>query len=121
MLAIGMDIEMVQSIRGKKFLHSCKAFFTQNELTYCNEKIESLTALICVKESCIKALSNLCGIPPYLYKDIELFHHKNGKPYICFHKELGEYMGVNKLRSELTISHTSFLASAIVVIHRECV
>ena len=110
---------MVQSIQKKKALHFSKAFFSDNELNYCNEKIESLTALICVKESCIKALSNLNQIPRYTYKDIELAHHKGGKPYIIFHKELKGYLIANRLRSEVTISHTQVLASAIVIIFKE--
>lgn len=116
-LGMGTDMEYIGSVAGKKALRFSKAFFTEEELSYCENRIESFTALICVKESCIKALGSLKGAPAYFYKDIELRHHSSGRPYLNFHGSLKRFLDQKKVRSDVSITHTHDFASAIVVLY----
>lgn len=118
-VGVGIDIESINTVKTKKALHQSSAFFTDQELLYCKNRWNSLTALICVKESCIKALSNVYGFPKYLYKDIELCHEKSGKPYIRFHGNLEQFLLSQHLDANVSITHTSEIASAIVIFYKK--
>lgn len=117
-LGLGIDIELIESLKQKKALHNSNAFFNKSELLYCQNKIESFVALICVKESFIKAVESINQCPRYSYKDIELVHHSSGKPYLKLHGELSIFFKLNELISEISISHTREAALAVVAIYK---
>lgn len=117
MLSVGVDSEVIADMQKKALLKS-KAFFNDNELNYCEERVDSLTGLVCIKESCIKALSSLDNVPFYTYKDIELCHEKSGRPYLLFHGRLKEYLDESACKTTISITHNTSIATAIVIIYQ---
>lgn len=119
MLSVGLDIESTVEVSKKSFLTRSQAFFTKDELLYCNNKVDSFTGLICLKESVIKALSSLVvKVPRYTYKDIELCHGLSGEPYVKTYNDLDKFMSIRKLKIEVSITHTSDIASSIALIYK---
>ena len=119
MLFVGLDIESVAEVKKKEALVKSQAFFTKSELSYCNNKIDSFTGLICLKESVIKAISSIGKeVPQYTYKDIELRHNVYGKPYIQTHNNLKKFMTEEQYKIEVSITHTLDVASSISLVYK---
>ena len=111
MSKIGTDIVEIARIekavkkRGERFINS---IFTEREIEYLNKKkmkAESIAGGFAAKEAFSKYLGT--GISGFSFKDIEVLHKENGKPYIVF-------KGM-KSNADLSISHTDVLAIAVVV------
>jgi holo-[acyl-carrier protein] synthase len=81
-----------------------KKVFTEKELEYCfsykNPSVH-LAGHFALKEAVSKAL----GVKKYPFAEIEVFHEKDGAPYVKHH---GKVLNVG-----VSISHTDTLATAI--------
>lgn len=103
-------IDMVKIARFAQFTTPEDAFlkkvFSQNELAYCfsyKDTAPHLAGHFALKEAASKAL----GTDKYPYIEIEVFHEKNGAPYVC-HKG-------KRLPLAVSLSHTETDAIAIAV------
>ncbi len=111
MSKVGTDIVEIARIekavkkRSERFINS---IFTEREIEYLNKKkmkAESIAGGFAAKEAFSKYLGT--GISGFSFKDIEVLHKENGKPYIVFKG--------TESRADLSISHTDALAIAVVV------
>lgn len=111
--SIGVDIESIKRFREigidqvKKKFH---IFFLENELSYCQHKIDpypSLTALFCAKEAVYKAFSASSIKCSLLFNEIEIIHNTSLIPEIKIHHDFFETYSVY-----LSISHTDDYAIA---------
>ena len=84
-IGIGVDILDIKRIErlyhkfGDKFTTK---IFTKQEIEFCKKRtryLESLAKMFSIKEAVIKAISDVSGV---FWHDIEVFHDKNGKPFI---------------------------------------
>jgi holo-[acyl-carrier-protein] synthase len=82
---IGVDIldtrrfEGVISRQKERFISK---IFTLQEREFCSRRLrvnESFSKIFSIKEAVLKAISNTSGI---FWKDIEVFHDQNGKPFV---------------------------------------
>ncbi len=95
----------------------------ENEVEYIKSspcqslQAQRLTALFCVKEAVMKALEmgKNSGV---VFKDIELCHQENGKPYVKLHgKALEKYnLFFADKKIEVSLSHTENYATAIAIL-----
>ena len=82
-----------------------------------NLRHQRIAALFCVKEAVLKALGT--GLSEGIsFKDIELKHQSNGKPYVILNgKAIEKFNQLFKCKKiEISISHTKNYATAIAVI-----
>ncbi|GEM_PF-4303245 len=117
-LGIGIDIENIDSVKQRNSLLRNSVILNPDELLYCKSGIESFAALLCVKESFIKAIGCLKNSPQYSLKDIELVHYPTEKPNLKLHGELASFFKTYNIMSDVRISHTQETAFAIVVIYK---
>ena len=109
-IKVGCDIVHIPKFKksaeagGRKFFEK---IFTAYELAG-TPSIETLAGIFAAKEAAIKAL----GIPVGSWHNIEISHHKNGKPKI---KLLGN--SVSKYKGEVSIAHDGEYALAFVVFY----
>ncbi|TJX68936.1 NAD(P)H-hydrate dehydratase [Soehngenia saccharolytica] len=88
----GIDIinnERIKKILTEKKDSFYKKVFTENELNYIKEKKESIgtiAGLFAAKEAVSKMIGT--GIGEISWKDIEIAHNSEGKPYICVNRKL---------------------------------
>lgn len=77
---------------------------------------QRLGALFCVKEAVIKALE--MGGSGVSFKEIQLSHHQNGKPYVLLFGKAKEKFDSDFAgkRIEVSLSHTPNYATAIAII-----
>ena len=112
---IGIDIENIERFKELKENHLEKVF-TENELNYAKEFKDiysHLAGMWCVKEAFIKAVK-IREIP---IKLIEVLHDNNGAPYLTLTSKLKKYLDKLKFSAiDISISHTSKIATAIVQI-----
>ena len=111
---ISNGIDLIKIIRFESLI-SNKNFMTNNfsndEIKYIDNSIETLAGLFAAKEALLKALKK--GINNYCLKDIEITHDSNKAPSFIFHNELEE---LNNSNISLSISHDGDYAIAIVSI-----
>lgn len=103
---VGIDIVEVERIDERKI----ERLLTANEKLYLYKsdnparRREVLAGLFAGKEAVFKALG--CGhLGLNVLQDIEILHEESGRPYACFHGE--------RLKMELSISHTQSIAVAV--------
>ncbi len=112
---IGIDLEKIS-----RFEHwneeGFKRVFSDKEIEYCNQfenKLEHFCGFFCVKEAFVKALDD-DGIT---YKQIEVLHNENGKPYINQTNYINSILREHfKSRIEISISHCKEYATAVVLV-----
>ena len=112
---IGIDIEKID--RFKEWTEEgYKRIFSENEIKYCNQfenKLEHFCGFFCVKEAFVKALDD-DGIA---YREIEVLHNENGKPYINQTAYINSILKEHfKSRIEISISHCKEYATAVVFV-----
>jgi holo-[acyl-carrier protein] synthase len=123
-MIVGSGIDLVEIDRiqqsldrfGQRFLNRV---YTHAELAYCLRKrkaAESLAARFAAKEAGAKALGT--GISRGVnWLEIEVVREQGGRPALRFHgraAQIAAHLGVN--RSALSLTHTSQLAMASVVL-----
>jgi holo-[acyl-carrier protein] synthase len=110
---VGVDIEEVRRFRKKSPLFYNK-IFTSGEKKYCMSKIkpeQHFAVRFCAKEAFIKALSGF-GYRDITFKEIDIYHDKNGCPAIRFDKVRG-------LISKVSLSHNDKNAIEYVVVSKK--
>ncbi len=117
MKAIGVDIVDIERIGesvgrfGDRFL---KRIFTEQELAYCNNRLDSLAARWAAKEAVAKALG--CGIGEIGWREIEVVSEPNRRPTLRLHgaaAELATQLGIEGFA--ISLSHAKEYAVAFVV------
>lgn len=109
---IGIDILEVKRV--EKLIEnqeSAKKLFFSEELCYANSHHNPaihLAGCFCVKESVVKALGG------GLITEVKVLHYESGKPYVELFGKAKELLGDKKI--DISISHTSELATAICIV-----
>lgn len=115
-MIIGMGCDIIEISRIKKAMENptfVKRCFTEGEREYISvRQPESAAAIFAAKEAYSKALGT--GFDGFYFDDIEVFHDKNGKPYIKGYNAAE----VSDCGILLTISHCKEYAMAVVVIEK---
>jgi holo-[acyl-carrier protein] synthase len=115
-MKIGTDIVAIDRIENtlKKFGESfLKRFLTDEEITLCKNKSQSIAGFWAAKEAIAKALG--CGIGKELsFLDITLGKDNKGAPFFKLSKEKEAYFGFEN--GSLSISHDGNFAIAVVII-----
>ena len=78
--------------------------------------MESLAGIFSAKEAFFKAADGLEHLPRYRYSDVEIRHSASGRPQLLTHGALGDHFRQSSLRVDLSISHSSGMAGAVVLI-----
>ncbi len=117
MKAVGVDIVEIERITqsidrfGDRFL---RRVYTDQELAYCNGRVESLAARWAAKEAIAKALGT--GIGQVGWQEIEVVNDHNSCPAIHLHgaaTELATRLGLTGFA--VSLSHAKEYAIAFVV------
>ncbi len=109
MLATGVDIIEIERVEQSIIRFGDKMrnrIFTEQEQTYCADKITSLAGRYAIKEAVSKALGT--GIGDVNWTDIEVINDERGKPELILHnraKKLSEQLGIQQW--SISISHTN--------------
>jgi holo-[acyl-carrier protein] synthase len=116
-LSTGIDIIEIKRFeetverQGEKFLNR---IFTEQELSDCGGRFESLAARFAAKEAVSKALG--CGIGKVSWHELEITRNSDDQPGITFHGEASVLAeSLNLITWSVSLSHTKELAIAIVV------
>ncbi len=117
MQAIGVDIIDIDRLAwsidrfGDRFL---RRVYTEQELLYCNGRIESLAARWAAKEAVAKALG--CGIGHITWREIEIVNDDRRRPTVRLYgaaAELAAQLGIHQFA--VSLSHAKDYAVAFVV------
>lgn len=117
MQAIGVDIIDIERLAwsidrfGDRFL---RRVYTEQELIYCNGRIESLAARWAAKEAVAKALGS--GIGYVTWREIEIVNDDRRRPTVRLHgaaAELATQLGIHEFA--VSLSHAKDYAVAFVV------
>ena len=117
MKAIGVDIVDIERIGksidrfGDRFL---KRVFTEQELAYCNNRLDSLAARWAAKEAVAKALG--CGIGEVAWHEIEVINDASRRPVLRLSgaaAERAKQLGIEEF--VVSLSHAKEYAIAFVV------
>ena len=108
---IGIDILEVERMRKKLENNSnfIKSFLHESEVEYVNkfkDSTERVCGFFCLKEAVIKAFDGKLS-----FKDIEIHHSENGKPFVKILKP-----GFESSMVEVSISHTKTIAVAVAIL-----
>jgi len=111
---IGTDIveiaRMEESVKQDRFLENC---FTEGEIEYCGDSLQSFAGLFAAKESIAKAMGT--GFSGFLPKDIEIWHDGAGRPWV----RLSENVRFSPhYKIKVSISHEKNYATAMAIITR---
>lgn len=111
---VGCDIIEISRIKkaigNPAFMEKC---FTKQEIDYISERQpQSAAAMFAAKEAYSKALGT--GFLDFYFKDIEIFHDKNGKPYIKAYNAAA----APDCNIQLTVSHCREYAAAFVILEK---
>ena len=118
---VGIDIIEVERINySHEFMNKIAH---QGEIEYIEKstceslKRQRLAALFCVKEAVMKALEMGAG-SGVVFKDIELKHQENGKPFIELYGKALEKLesSFKSKKIEVSLSHTEKYATAFAMI-----
>ena len=120
----GIDIIEVVRIKNnietnqEKFLNR---IYTSKEIEYCESKkmnkYQSYAGKFAAKEAIFKAISTFLNNKFQVeWKDIEVLNNSDGKPFVCINNKIEE---IKKCKIDISISHTSTMAVASVVLTKE--
>lgn len=118
---IGTDIVEIERIKkshleyGDKFL---KRIFTQEEIDYCLSKenpYPSLAVRFASKEALVKA-ARVGKNHPHTWTDVSVEVNPEGIPHVFLFNKLKQYL--EDTRIHLSVSHSHFYATAVVVIEK---
>lgn len=122
-VGIGTDITDITRIEGlveKYGERFARKIFTEKEIEYCEsfkmKKFEHYTARFAAKEAFSKAIGT--GITDgFKFNEIGVENEENGRPFVVLAGGLKERWGDCKIH--ISLSHTSTLAVAMIVMERE--
>ena len=97
----------------EKFLSRVFSLKEREELEKRNKKPEHIAAAFSAKEAFSKALGT--GISGFNLNEVSLLHKENGKPYLEFSGKALEIVNESKLKFDVSITHTSSIATAVVI------
>lgn len=126
-MIVGTGVDLVQVVRIGRFRtrwgeRGMTRLFTPGELEYCLQlarPLPSLAARFAAKEAFLKASGNGPGRAG-AWTEIEVMRARNGRPALKLHGRAAaaaERLGVAHVH--LTLSHTTELATAVVVLERD--
>ncbi len=112
---IGIDIEKIERFE-EWTEEGLKRIFSEKEIEYASKfenKLEHFCGFFCVKEAFVKALDD----DELSYREIEVLHNENGKPYINQTRYINSILKEHfKSRIEISISHCKEYATAVVLV-----
>jgi holo-[acyl-carrier protein] synthase len=123
-LGIGTDVVDISRIEQKVLEREgfCQKVFSKNEIAYCDKiknRFESYAARFAAKEAFLKALGTGLQINNEL-NEIEVENAASGKPDIkissLLNKKIKEIFMTENFKIHLSLSHTSHVATAFVII-----
>jgi holo-[acyl-carrier protein] synthase len=123
-LGIGTDVVDIARIEQKVLQREgfCQLVFSKNEIAYCDKiknRFESYAARFAAKEAFLKALGTGLNINCEL-NEIEIENEPSGNPNIkcslILEKKIKEIFMVEDFQIHLSMSHTSNIATAFVII-----
>ncbi len=126
-LGIGTDVVDVARIEQKVLQREgfCQLVFSKHEIIYCEKiknKFESYAARFAAKEAFLKALGTGLFIKGEL-NEIEIENTASGKPIIKLSELLinnvKEIFMIQDFKIHVSLSHTSTMATAFVIIESE--
>jgi holo-[acyl-carrier protein] synthase len=126
-LGIGTDVVDIARIEQKVLQREafCQAVFSKNEIAYCDKiknRFESYAARFAAKEAFLKALGTGLQINNEL-NEIEVENAASGKPQMkvspMLHTKIKEIFMIEDFQIHLSLSHTSLVALAFVIIESE--
>jgi phosphopantetheine--protein transferase-like protein len=91
--------------------------FSVYERKYCQKKsnpLLSIAGLWCVKQAFIKATYKL-RVPNFNTLDLQIIHHPSGQPVVLLRDSLARWFEEKNIAIEVSIAHTSTLATAALV------
>ena len=109
MLAVGVDMIEIERIARGIRRHGARfgrRFFTDQEQSYCNGRVECLAGRFAVKEAVAKALGT--GIGDVSWTEIEIVCDGRGRPELTLHNEAAKRahnLGLDTWA--ISISHTA--------------
>lgn len=102
-----IEIKRIEKILERRRYSFYKKVFTYSEIEYIESKgnsYKTVAGLFATKESVSKLLGT--GIGNLNWKDVEILHDENGRPFINMNFKIGKYLeklGLNSI--EISISH----------------
>jgi holo-[acyl-carrier protein] synthase len=126
-LGIGTDVVEISRIEQKVLQREgfCQLVFSRNEIIYCDKvknRFESYAARFAAKEALLKALGTGLYISNEL-NEIEIENTASGKPIIKISDELNKNIKkifmIQDFQIHVSLSHTSTIAMAFVIIESE--
>ena len=113
----GVDILEIDRVReildryGDRFLEK---IYTSRERNEYQHRAEALAVCFAAKEAAVKALGT--GIGPVDWREVEILHHRSGKPYLILHKRAESFAKALGLTGwSVSLSHSREFAVAVVV------
>lgn len=109
-----VDIRRIEKILETRKETFIKNIFTDSEIKYIiskNYRANTISGLFAAKEATSKAIGT--GIGKVGWKDMEISHNENGKPFINLNPNIKREYYINEL--SLSISHEKKYAIAFVV------
>jgi holo-[acyl-carrier protein] synthase len=123
-MILGVGIDLVDIERMETDLASeafVRRVFTDEEILYCRSRpkpAESYAGKFAAKEAFMKAIG--AGIRQGVwFTDIEVLNKPNGQPYLKLNEKLENYANILDANVSVSLSHTRYLATAIVLIEKE--
>ena len=107
---IGIDILDVDEFKENILanINACERIYN---LVESNNSAQKLASIFAIKEATFKALSLNS---PWNFKELEVLHDSQGKPFIKFQGSLSLLNQKSKI--DLSVSHTSKIVVAVVII-----
>lgn len=118
-MRVGIDLVEIKRIKlTEKFLEKIA---NEKEIEYLSKynfeknKLQSVAGMWAVKEAVFKCLG-LGEKSKVTFKNVELFHEENGKPFVKLNGvALQEFNNLNLKQIDVSISHTDDYATAIAI------
>lgn len=117
---VGIDILQIsrieESMRNDKFMRRVYTDAERDYINNCAQPHESAAAIFCAKEAVAKALGT--GISEGVaFKDIEILHRQNGKPYTQLAGAAGiKLANLGFSSAEVSLSHCREYATAVCIL-----
>lgn len=116
LIGLGHDIQIISELEAIQFLGKPGFFFTAKEVDYIKNRkkiLESMAGFFSSKEAFFKALPEDVD---FFWTDLEILHTKKFSPYFHFYNNLKSFIRQEKLKVQLSISHSGNYVSSVVII-----